>query len=573
MISSSLSEDRDLSRSTQIVWLTAILLGGLLVMSRSKADPDLWGHVQYGKEVIQDGHLHPTTTWSYAVQNYRWINHENFAELMLAVADNAGGQTGLLLLKSVLTLILLGLPLWYAVRRGAGLLTCMAVTCIVAFGISFHWLIRPHMLSYVCAAGLICLLTVGVPGVVARRPDNFSGRRWLWSIPALMCFWTNSHGGYVAGMAILAVWLGLDAIDLFVNSNPQFAGTVRHHTLLLGACCAACMVNPYGLELHTWMLSSLGRPRPEISEWAPLSVFSIQSLPFWLIALVTALCLARTDQPRRWPGFVLMGLLAWQALSHHRHLPFLAIMASFVLTSHIESLVRQFTKSRTQRTTAQSATAPDSGRHTFDLAAGGITVVLITTLLVPRLTRLHVDRSFYPVTAMQYMADHQLSGRTLVTFNWAQYALAVFANTDPESRIAVDGRFRTCYPQSIIDMYFDLILGDSPITERYREAASGPFDSARALEYRSPDLVLLERTRHPEATAVIRSAGDWCLLYQDSVAELWGRASRFGNPSSPYWLPESSRHISDDLQDGSTAWPAYPVRPVHQTHSFDVARR
>ncbi len=568
MMSCSISDKSHLSRCTQIIWLTAIVLAGLLVMSRSKADPDLWGHVQYGKEVIRDGHLHPRVTWSYAVQDYHWINHENVAELILAAADDAAGQTGLLLLKSALALILLGLPLWYAHCRGAGLLTCTAVTCIVAFGVSFHWLIRPHMLSYVCAAGLICLLAVGVPGVVTRRHDNVTGRRWLWSTPALMCFWTNSHGGYLAGMAILVAWLGLDVIDLLVNRDAQFAGTVRNHALLLGACCAGCMLNPYGLELHTWMLSSLGHPRPEISEWAPLSILSIQSLPFWFITLATVVCLTRTDQPRRWPGFVLMGLLAWQALSHHRHLPFLAITSSFVLASHIESVVRQFMKYPAQRTSTRSTMPPGPSCNAVGLTAGCVTVALITTLQFPRQAKLHVDRSFYPVAAMQYMADHQLSGRTLVTFNWAQYALAVFANTDPGSRIAVDGRFRTCYPQPIIDMYFDFILGESPVTGRYREAASGPFDPMRALEYRSPDLVLLDRTRHPKATAVIRSASDWCLLYQDSLAELWGRTSRFGDPSSPNWLPESSRHISDDLQDGSVAWPAYPVRRIRQLHSL-----
>ena len=81
-----------------------------------------------------------------------------------------------------------------------------------------------------------------------------------------------------------------------------------------------------------------------------------------------------------------------------------------------------------------------------------------TVLQYPRQAKLYVDRGFYPVSAMQYMADHKLSGRVLVTFNWAQYALASFAHTDPESRIAIDGRFRTCYPQPGIDMYFDIIL-------------------------------------------------------------------------------------------------------------------
>jgi hypothetical protein len=549
-----------LSSWSRVLWLSAILLCGLLIMSRSKADPDLWGHVQYGKEVIRDGHLHPSTTWSYAVEGYPWINHENIAELLLAAADLAAGQTGLLLLKSMLTLLILGLPLWYAHSRGAGLLASAAVTAILAFGISFHWLVRPHMLSYASAAVLIYLLSVGVPGVVAVRPKQaFTGSRWLWLMPVVMCFWTNSHGGYLAGMAILMAWLGLDAIDLLLNRDERLARVVCHHAMLFLACCVGCIINPYGLELHTWMLSSLGRPRPEISEWAPLPLFTVAGLPFWIIALTMVLCVVRTDQPKRWPGFVVLGLLAWQALSHHRHLPFLAIASSYVLAPHLASLANQLFDSITTRSSVRSETMRRPTGVGSLLFAGAV-MAMLTVCQYPRQTKLHVDRSFYPVSAMQYMTDHDLGGRVLVTFNWAQYALATFSHVDPESRIAIDGRFRTCYPQAVIDMYFDFILGESPASGRYREPESGPFDPLRALHYESPDLVLLERQRHPEATRTIRLTDEWTMLYQDSLAELWGRASIYDDPESSDWLPTASRHISDDSQEGSVAWPAYPVR-------------
>ena len=245
------------------------------------------------------------------------------------------------------------------------------------------------------------------------------------------------------------------------------------------------MVNPYGIELHSRMLSSLGRLRPEISEWAPLPILSLEGMPFWFIFLVTVLCLTRTVQPRRWPGFFLLSLLGWQALSHHRHLPFLAIAALFVMAPHIASVVRQFVTSLARRAPPLSRVDSVFGRHAVGLIAGCTTVVLLAVLQFSRQTSLHVDRSFYPVAFMQYVVDHQLSGRVLITFNRARYALAVSAHWDSEFRIAVDGRFRTCYPQSVIDMYFDFILGESPGSGRYREAASGPFDPERALEYRS----------------------------------------------------------------------------------------
>jgi len=365
-------------------------------------------------------------------------------------------------------------------------------------------------------------------------------------------------------MAIMMAWLGLDAIDLLLTRDQRFGRAVAHHALLFVACCAGCMVNPYGLELHMWMLSSLGRPRPEISEWAPLPIFTVAGLPFGIIALTTLKCIVSTDQPKRWPGFVLLSLLAWQSLSHHRHLPFLAIASSYVLAPHLASIVNQMVRGITARSFSASDAIPQQAGVGSLLFAGAV-VVTFATMQYPSQSKLHVDRSFYPVSAMQYMTDHDLGGRVLVTFNWAQYALATFGHVASESRIAIDGRFRTCYPQPVIDMYFDFILGESPPSGRYREPQSGPFDPVRALEYESPDLVLLERKRHPEATRVIRATGDWTLLYQDSLAELWGRSSTYDNRESSRWLPPAERHISDDIQVGSVSWPAFPVRSRVQT--------
>lgn len=555
-MSSTASDPKALSSRSlsRVLWLCVIMLAGLLAMSRSKADPDLWGHVTYGKEVIRDGHLHPTTTWSYAVNDFRWVNHENIAELMLAAADNFAGQHGLLLMKSLLTLLVLGLPAWVAFRHGAGNTTVGVIVALLAFNISFHWLVRPHMLSYACGAALMACLATGLPGAVKARGTQKFGKS-LWLIPPLMCVWTNAHGGYLAGMAILMAWLGLDAIELLLTRDKRFQRTVLHHAILFVATVAACLVNPYGLELHTWMLSSLGRPRPEISEWAPLPLLSVDGLPFWCLAGVAFLTLKRTAEPKRWPVLIVMALLSWQAVKHHRHLPFVAMLGSFALAPHIESLVRQI--SDKMRQTVRET--PNSGNQWGSCFMAVLLLVALSFGQFYRQNQLHVDKNYYPVSAMQFMEDQQLSGKVFVTFNWAQYALAVFSEVSPESRIAFDGRFRTCYPQHVIDMYFDFILGDLPPDIRYREDQSGPFDPKKSLEYSEPNLVLFERMRTNCIETMEGCSDEWCLLYQDSLAQLWGRRSVYDDPSSPRYLPAGQRRITDESQEGSVAWPAFPV--------------
>ncbi|MCA9080011.1 MAG: hypothetical protein KDA58_05600, partial [Planctomycetaceae bacterium] len=52
---------------------------------------------------------------------------------------------------------------------------------------------------------------------------------------------------------------------------------------------------------------------------------------------------------------------------------------------------------------------------------------------------------------------------------------------------------------------------------------------------------------------------EWTLLYQDSLAQVWGRRDLFDNPECPRYLSPSRRQIGDEQQHGYVAWPATPV--------------
>jgi hypothetical protein len=87
---SSLSQAVDSnSKVDSAMWLdrgvvAAVLLASAVALSLNVADPDLWGHVQYGRDALAHG-LPVTTTYSYVAHNQRWINHEILAEYALAI--------------------------------------------------------------------------------------------------------------------------------------------------------------------------------------------------------------------------------------------------------------------------------------------------------------------------------------------------------------------------------------------------------------------------------------------------------------------------------------------------------
>jgi len=242
---------------------------------------------------------------------------------------------------------------------------------------------------------------------------------------------------------------------------------------------------------------------------------------------------------RDWAESAVLLVVAWQSVAHVRHIPFLAIAAAVWIPDRLDEVLSR------GRPAPAVERAPGSVLWPVALAAAILALVAARSL--------KVDRAQYPVDALQFMADRDLGGRLVVNFDWAQYALAALA---PRMTVAFDGRFRTCYPQEIADMHFDFLLGDLP-GKRWRSPQSGPVDPTRVLHFGDPELVLLSR-RAPNAVRVMASAPDWVLLYQDALAQLWGRRDLYDSAGGASFLPASARQLEDRTPHGLVDWPAFP---------------
>src|SRR6187402_2609183 len=102
--------------------LLAVLLACGCSLSLNVADPDLWGHIQYGRDCWNHG-LPATTTYSYIANGYRWVNHELVAEFVLFAVNDTFGGRGLLVMKALLGWLVIGLITHNAWKKGASLIT------------------------------------------------------------------------------------------------------------------------------------------------------------------------------------------------------------------------------------------------------------------------------------------------------------------------------------------------------------------------------------------------------------------------------------------------------------------
>lgn len=557
-------------------WTMPVLLVAALVLSKNSADPDLWGHVQFGRDALMDG-LPTGATYTYTYAGHPWVNHENLAEIALAAGVDTLGPVPLLMAKCLVGVVIIGLVIVAGRRSGASESVVLGGALLVSLCLMHFWSMRPQVFSFALFTGLLLILERSFRNwnptdeysaeehSADRRAENWTPAvrrqlRWLWLAPPLVAVWTNTHGAFVAGVCILGLYSFGRSVEAIWNRGSEAWPMVGRLTLVFVASCLATLVNPYGLGLHRWLAGSLVNVRPEIIEWCPPELLSAVWLQFWILAGVFVVATLGTRRRRDWTHVTILAVTFWQATEHRRHIPFFAIPFGLWMLGHVHSALVRWRFVR--EPSAASGTGPFRKQLAF-FAVAALACVMIGHSLVSQFRSIRVRRDTYPVAALQYMADHGLYGKVVTEFIWTQYAIAALGDRTHEEqgiRVPFDGRFDTCYPQQMADIYFDFAMGTNPGWDRYRSPHSPEIDETRILDLGSPDLALIDRKQINTVKVLEQHADRWVLLYQDQLAQLWGRRCEYDDPRSPRFLAPEKRRITDDPQAGATPWPALPAK-------------
>src|SRR5206468_1550688 len=138
--------------------------------------------------------------------------------------------------------------LWGHVREGASFLVLSVAILLATCAIGPGWSIRPQVFTYTFFALLLVILGRAFrPGV---RPDA----RALWLAPPLFALWASAHGGFPAGLAVLALYLGCRALAALWSTGRAGWREAGRYGLVLAACGLATLANPYGPRLLGWLI-------------------------------------------------------------------------------------------------------------------------------------------------------------------------------------------------------------------------------------------------------------------------------------------------------------------------------
>ena len=490
-------------QASVVVLCFAVLLSSLL---RTFADPDLWGHVRFGMDMLQQRSLIFVDPYSYLTQGRIWINHEWLAEIFMAGAWLAANSAGLIALRIVLiglTLTVIFVHLTRMLRLPY--LPSFAVLVLAVPGlVTSINVVRPQLFTFLFYA--LTLLVIYRAEV--RR------YRWLWTMPFVAAIWVNTHGGVLAGCGILGMWAVLHLLrhpDAWRAVIPPLLTTA-----------AALLINPYGINLIVFLLQTATVARPEITDWQPLNIVSWYGASYLALLLVSWVAIARSRRQRRQNLLLVFALTAIMPLLAIRHLPLMAITFAMFVGEHVVDLWEQW----------RGGKARSSTPHRW------VAVIPLALALVIPLVAVTVDRGQiivndairYPNAALTLLKTGAFQGNLATFFDWGEY---IIWHAGPGIQVSSDGRRETVYSDEIRQKNLNLWLG------------AGRWD-ALLTDYPT-DAVLVNRAS--AADNLLRLSTGWLRVYEDDASVLYinkafpnapaiqRAAAEFSPPPRPLYFP------------------------------------
>jgi len=464
-----------------VLGLLCFLLSSFLYFfSYAGVDNDLWGHLYFGREILQSGKLPSQNLYSYTAPDHTWINHEWLGEVIFYWFFYRFGSPGLILLK----LAVGGGVIWVLnliikkeiVSFFARVLTLVWAMAILSPGFN----VRPQIFTYILFATILFLF---------YRFERGSKNIIYWT-PFLMVLWVNLHGGFVAGLGALALfslWIAIRGL----RNGDAIKESLTHVFIPAMLALPALALNPYGVDLLSFLAGDLLLDRP-ITEWNPIPLLDFSFLEFKLAVLFVLLFSLRRDSWRRW-DFALTILAAVFAFRHQRHIPLFAIAAAPIMAVGLQQIY-VWVEKRVRE---------------WLLAAVLLAMAVYYSFWIGKT---HWEHKFqlvvspldYPTQAADYLQRNGVQGNMVVPFDWGEYLIWKLY---PAVRVSIDGRYTTAYPMNVIQSSWEWMEGKK--------------EWKRVLENYPTEVAITNRD-HP-VTSLLRKDPEWVYIYSDPISFIFVR--------------------------------------------------
>ncbi|GAC1635680.1 MAG: hypothetical protein NVS4B2_23360 [Chloroflexota bacterium] len=476
------------------------MLGAVLLIGLApRLDTDLWWHLKEGGYIWNHRTIPAADFYSFTFSGRSWTDHEWLTELVLYGLYSLAGLWGTIVAFAIIICATYGLVYLRMAGLGVNRFLALFVMIFAIVAASSTWGARPQMIS---------MLFLAAYALVVDRFVRTRDRRILLVLPVLMLPWTNMHGGWILGLALLIIALVGESLNHRRDrENALSSADLKVFAGAIVVTFIVTFVNPYGLQqvLYplVWIFPSAYSN--VLNEWVSSDFHQPVVMVFEVMLLLLIVTMYVGRARFNWTHMLMILAFTHLALSQSRNVAVWSVVISPLLAFYIDNAI--LANKRSPHVQKRSGLL---SRRTERIV--NVTLLAFVTLLFP-LEAFHFvtpgaltssETSTFPAGAMTYMDHHALPPRTYASYAWGGY---VIWRGWPHYQDFIDGRANTLFDARILDDYMN---------------AFGAAPSWSSILDRHGVQNVLVNPQAPLAQVVAMSHR-WRLVYKDQVSVLYTR--------------------------------------------------
>ena len=499
-------------------WVVAVLcLSGCVTFN------DLGYYLKLGEAMIEKGDIISHDVFTHTFFGLQYVNSGWLSQVLLAMVEKGGGLELLILLKTALLLVTMGVLYHLIFKRTKNeKVSLLFSVYAVALGVS-NWGIRPQLFVLPIFALFYAFLCL------RERITNAA----IALLSLSMVLWVNLHSSFPLGLLLVGTFLLGEAVQKY-RGNGRIRDLVADPSLrrllfLLMSLTLVTLINPYGLDVwkDVWANSSISQARS--AEWQRTTMNGFLGYGFAVSIVITILMLAFGRRRVTLIEVILLLFFLLAGFKTVRMVLWWGMVSAPILAAQFCSLEPVAARLSRQ--------APRSENECLPVNILFLVVMVVAVIsFLPWLRPYHpiaharnlVDPQTEPVQIADYIEREGLKGKMYNDPNWGSYLIW---RLWPKYQVFADNRIHLI-PEDIWGDVSDVHYG------------LGNWD--KVLDKYDVSWLVLSKVDNRRTIEFIRDHPKWKNVYEDEVGAIFVRstakASEFhpsseGLPASGSLLP------------------------------------
>ncbi len=491
--------------SIEHLWAVIVLAGIFVFVNTHPIRPyDFWWHITVGREILTTGQIPAVDIYSFTETGQPYPSYQMFwlMEVFLYAVYKAGGPALVVFIQSLLvTSAYAVLFLVCKLVSNSWRIAALAVLFAAALGLN-DWNVRPQGITFLLAS--LILLAI----YQYRRKPRWG---WLVTLPVCMLVWVNSHGTFIIGLVLIAIWWGQEVFSILplrINqSHPRQVRRAIIPGIMFIITSLTCLANPRGIGIIDYLrtLTSNSVVQNMVTEWAAPSFGTLMGTLFFIGLIISAALLVFSFKHTDFFQLATFIIFAYLGISTLRGSVWFGLIMAPTLAQSLPPLIDRIKKP------VQDG-AQNEGSRVLNITILALVIVL-AVLSLPWLksalplpaAKAGLISTETPIQATEALLKDAPPGRVFNSMSFGSYLIwAAF----PRYQVFVDSRIEL-FPEKI---WLDYLAISN---------AEGGWEAS--LKNYGVNTLMLSPQDQPALIDAASRSSAWQMVYQDPTATIFTR--------------------------------------------------